>query len=201
MNPLDAPKIISIEKLRNFLDIGQNYDREGLDIAVIDAQNTHILPALGGPLYDKLLMDITDNPTPTVDGSAFTGNYKILVESYIHPALRWAVYIELLLNSFLSVRDNGISRPNQGGNATLASKADLNAKIELAEVKLNKTLDRLNDYVDYSGSATFPELSIQVNLASEERDNKDYSTGPGFYAEYKRNYSNIDAIADYEQKN
>lgn len=198
MANLSDAKLISIAKLRNFLDIGQNYSPENVGISVLDAQHIHIRPALGGPLYDKLIADIEADTTDT-PGDAFSGDYKVLVESYIHPALRWAAYIELLMNSFLSVKDNGISRPNQGAQTTLATKGELNVKVELAETRLNSSLDRLNDYISFEGSSTFPELEITVDLDSDRRDETDYSEGPAFVAQSYRDAldNEPDAIYDY----
>ena len=197
---LNDPKFISVAKLRNFAPIGSNFDQKGINIAVINAQHEFISPAIGTNLYEKLVEDINTNPSDD-PGTAFTGDYKVLVESFIQPCLLWSSFIALTYNSLLEVRDNGIVSTNQGANGPAAQRQDVNTRIEIAEDKLLKTLNRLKLYLLDKGSATFPEISESTELYENDPDYGTFDSGPAFYpTSQKITNSGVDAIDDFNQK-
>ena len=197
---LNDPKLISVAKLRNFAPIGRNFDQKGINIAVVNAQHEHIVEVIGTNLYEKLVQDVNDNESED-PGTAFTGNYEILVDSYIQPCLLWAAFIELTYNSLLQVRDNGIVSTNQGANGPAAQRQDVNTRIEIAEEKLIRNINRLSRYLLSQGRAVFPELGDHVELFESDPNYSDLDSGPAFSASpQKITNSGIDPIDDYTNK-
>lgn len=197
---LNDPKLISVAKLRNFAPIGRNFDQKGINIAVIGAQHEFISPTIGTNLYEKLVSDINDNESDD-PGTAFTGDYKVLVESFIQPCLLWASFITLTYNSLLEVRDNGIVSTNQGANGPAAQRQDVNTRIEIAEDKLVKTINRLKQYIMDKGSASFPEIGEGTELYENSADYSALESGPAFYpTSQKITNTGIDPIDDSNYK-
>ena len=200
MANLDDNLLISRQKVINYLGLNNNFDQKKLGLYVLNAQHEYLVNALGAPLYNKLISDNQAN-TSTDAGTSFTGAYETLVDNFVHPVLRWATYIEILLGSYLTVADNSIVQLNQSPSANAAQKADVEGKIELAEGKLKQALRRLKAHLDVSGSSTYPELAQSATLRIDDRTFEDINFGPGFWASGK-NFTNtgIDPIDDYNNK-
>lgn len=97
---------ISESFLKQTTFVGENVQNNVLTAAITKAQTIKIQSILGKALYDKISDDIYN-----AGGiSGLTGNYAILFEEYIVPALtNWALY-ESIVPLTLKFTNKGISR-------------------------------------------------------------------------------------------
>ena len=76
---------MSVDYLRDETVINGNVDGEVLEPFILTAQNLHIESALGTNLYNKIVTDLS---------GTIAGDYKLLLDDYIHPALlHWSLYM------------------------------------------------------------------------------------------------------------
>ena len=146
--------------------------------------------------YHKLVQDVENN-TSTAAGSAFSPPYDNLVDNFVHPVLRWAVFIEYIYGSYLSVQENGIVQRTQSPSTVAAEKAEVEGKVEMAESRLERALERLRQHLDASGASIYTELRQSATLRIDERTNDDGNFGPGFYPTYKK-ITNRDSGSYYD---
>jgi hypothetical protein len=98
---------ISDSYLKQNSFVGENVQANVLTSAITTAQTIKIQSILGKALYDKLCNDIA-NAGGSLTG--VTGNYAILLEEYVIPALtNWALY-ESIVPLTLKFTNKGISR-------------------------------------------------------------------------------------------
>lgn len=97
---------ISESYLKSTTFVGENVQSNVLTAAIKKAQTIKIQSILGKALYDKLVDDIY-----TAGGiSGLTGNYAILFEEYVVPALtNWAL-VECIVPLTLKFTNKGITR-------------------------------------------------------------------------------------------
>ena len=195
MARLDDNLLISRQKVINYLGLSNNFDSKKLGLYILNAQHEWILTELGQPLYDKLIADNQAN-TDTEPGTAFPAPYDNLVDNFVHPVMRWAVYIEIVQGSYLTVAENSVVQVTQAPSTVAAQKADIEGKIEMAESKLSVSLERLKQHLDASGSSIYSELGQSADLLIDERDTSSENFGPGFWASEK-NFTNNDDSGSY----
>ena len=97
---------ISENYLREYTNIGGNVQNNVLTSAIRKAQTIKIQSILGKALYEKLVNDIYN-----AGGlSGVTGNYAILLETYVVPALTaWSMY-ESIVPLTIKMTNKGITR-------------------------------------------------------------------------------------------
>ena len=71
--------LLSVENLKKLGIIHNNTDTKILEVAITRSQDMHIQPALGTPLFRKLLDDVKNN--------TFTQDYIDLMNNYVVPCL------------------------------------------------------------------------------------------------------------------
>ena len=163
--------LISANKLRNFTDIGPNYNTTVISNAVRDAQEYILRPILGKNLYSRFITDIAADPT----GSSLPTDYKTFLDEFCEPVLLWASYSELLKTIYLTPRSNGLAIRSTGAGATAADDQQYQLKQNDAKEKLDFNIRRLDEYLDWKGSL-FAELSEATDVPSDDRDSNFTST-------------------------
>jgi len=155
---------ISESYLRDMSMVGGNVQNNVLTSAIRKAQTIKIQSMLGKPLYDKLTNDIAAAGSVT----GLTGNYLILMESYIVPTLTtWALY-ESIMPLTLKITNKGISRAQDSYTEGIdletmkyirndaKNEAEWNGERLINYLVNNTTL--FPEYLDYSGNDLFPSL-------------------------------------------
>ena len=157
-----AALLLSANRLRNFTDIGPNYNTTAISNAVRDAQEYILYPLLGENLYDRLTGDVASS-------TAFTGDYLTLMDEYITPVMLWASYSELLKTIYLTPRSNGLRSNIPSAGSVPLNDQQYQLKQNDAKSKLDVSIRRLDDYLDYN-TTSFMELQMGNQLPSEDRD-------------------------------
>jgi hypothetical protein len=111
------------------------------------AQDKFIEPALGTNLLSKL----------KTDGEAVAGNYLILRDEYVRPALCWFALQEMLPSLNFKI-DNGSIAQHNSENTTAVGLSEMNALVEQAKNNSRYYDARLKDYL-CNNSSLFPEYS------------------------------------------
>ena len=153
--------LLSANKLRNFTDIGPNYNTTDLSNAVRDAQELTLKPLLGKNLYDKIIADVV--------ATTITGDYKLLLDEYCSDVLLWSAYSELVATNYITPRSNGLAIRNVGPGASNVDDQQYQLKQNHIRSKLDVAVSKLDEYLDYKGNL-YPELSEATDLPSDERD-------------------------------
>lgn len=99
---------ISEETLKDRSWINENVDSGELRWGIQTAQNLNIQETLGEPLFQKIINEVS--------GNTISGNYKLLLDTYIVPAtISWSTY-HLLTNFFVKWMNVGLvnNRTEQG---------------------------------------------------------------------------------------
>jgi hypothetical protein len=155
---------ISESYLRDMSMVGGNVQNNVLTSAIRKAQTIKIQSMLGKQLYDKLTDDIVAAGSIT----GLTGNYLILMESYIVPTLTsWALY-ESIMPLTLKITNKGISRAQDSYTEGIdletmkyirndaKNEAEWNGE-RLINYLVNNT-SLFPEYLDYSGTDLYPSL-------------------------------------------
>ena len=160
--------LLSENRLRNFTDIGPNYNTSDISNAVRIAQEYVVEPLIGKNLYDRLVTDITA-------GTDFTGDYLTLMNDYITPVMLWASYSELLKTIYLIPRSNGLRSSLPSAGSTAINDQQYQLKQNDAKSKLDFNIRKLDEYLD-ANTDSFSELSENTELRSDRRDTNFNST-------------------------
>lgn len=117
--------------------------------AVILAQDKYMQQFLGTDLLEKLKAD--------VQGGSVSGNYEILLDSYVRKATAWWSMVELLPNLYVKL-DNGGLVIRSAENTNAIGPDDLHREIENARQNAQFYSTRLVDYLT-NNTTLFPEYS------------------------------------------
>jgi hypothetical protein len=103
--------LLSVENLKKLGIIHNNTDTKLLAVAIIRSQDMHIQPALGTPLYRKLLDDVKNN--------TFTQDYIDLMNNYVVPCL--VAFVDYRCASLLTFKETnkGVGRLQDDNLQTL----------------------------------------------------------------------------------
>lgn len=107
---------ISLEFLKKNTMIQENVDSETIRPFIILAQEKYILPILGTSLYNKIATDVIAN--------ALTGNYLILMETYLQQVLAWHTMEESISFINFQLTNKSVLTKNSE-NSTAADKDDI----------------------------------------------------------------------------
>jgi len=151
-----AVLFISEETIKNSTTINGNVDVEMLLPYIKVAQDIHVQQVLGTDLYDKLQVDIAGT-----GGASLTGNYKILVDTYIQPLLiHYSLYECLPFLSYKIMNKDIVRKISE-----TSSSASLEDIKYIRNIVLNTAqfyTQRLIDYI-CNNSANFPEYNTNSN--------------------------------------
>lgn len=150
---------ISETKLKSFA-VARNVDSEHLLPHILDSQKIYIEQALGTELYNKIAADIT--------ADTLTGNYKILVDSYIQDCLVHFATLQAI--PFLAYKiENGNIFSKTSESGTALTREELQDYKDSCKNTAEFYLKRLVDYLS-NNTSLFPELS--TNSGADMRPSK-----------------------------
>ncbi len=148
---------ISENRLKESTTINQNVDTELLVPNIKIAQDKYILTKLGSDLDNKLQTLIQDGEL----GDSGNENYKILVNTYIQPALvQWTFYESIVFLGF-KFQNKDIMRKNSE-TGTPASLDDIKFLRQEVRNTAEWYTERLVDYLCHNNDL-FPEYSTNTN--------------------------------------
>lgn len=101
--------IISTQYLKNNSTVPLNLDDAYLNRAILEAQNIDVQRLLGSSLYTRIITDIS--------GNTLAGEYKVLVDEWITPALLYysiwrsltQIYMKIMNTSVVLKKENEMS--------------------------------------------------------------------------------------------
>jgi|TARA_X000001382_G_scaffold70863_1_gene49390 hypothetical protein len=120
------------------------------------AQEIHIQNFLGTDLYDKISNDILGT-----GGATLTGNYLILVNTYIQPMLIHYAMVEYLPFASYSIANGGVFK-HQSENSQLVSKEEVDYLVQKEREYAEYYTQRFIDYMSFNQSL-FPEYTSNTN--------------------------------------
>ena len=154
---------ISASKLKRDTALGSTVDDNLLTPYINIAQDRWILPALGTELDNYLKTQIQTS-------SAFTGDYKTLVEDYIQPALVQFAFCEVAYVVRLRFANNSVSVPSseQGSPATIT---DIKEVVTRSNEIAMFYRERMIDFIQ-NNTAGLPQYSQNTgaDLAPSQRN-------------------------------
>lgn len=153
--------LISWTKVKQYTDINDSLDADLIKNAIREAQDIELQRVIGTLLYQKLIND--------VQASSLTGAYQTLVNDYIQDMLLYASYYNILENTFIRTRNNGLLTPQGGENSASVDKATYEMKRQSVRNKFEYYSDRLSRYL-VETQDSFPELTENTLLYQQVPD-------------------------------
>ena len=145
--------LISRNDLVKYTPINGNIDVDKVIQYIYIAQQIHILNYLGTDLLEKLKSDIA--------AGSLTGNYEILVNTYVKPMLVHYSIFTYLPFSTVSISNKGVFQ-HSSENATVIGQEELE-KLEAASLRIAENYAlRCVDYL-CNNSTLFPEYTSNTN--------------------------------------
>ena len=141
---------ISATRLKKDTALGGSVDDNLIMPYILLAQDMNILPVLGTDLYEVLKTKI--------NGGTLTGDYKILMETYIQPALVQFSFTELA--PFLRLRfvNNSVVVMGDTDTGSSATYEDIKPLMDRSKDAAEFYRERLIDYIR-NNTSSFPEYS------------------------------------------
>lgn len=153
--------LISWTKVKQYTDINDSLDADLIKNAIREAQDIELQRVIGTLLYQKLISD--------VQASSLTGAYQTLVNDYIQDMLLYASYYNILENTFIRTRNNGLLTPQGGENSASVDKSTYEMKRQSVRNKFEYYSDRLSRYLVETQNS-FPELTENTLLYQQTPD-------------------------------
>ena len=153
--------LISWTKVKQYTDVNNSLDADLIKNAIREAQDIDLQRIIGTLLYNKLISE--------VQADTLTGAYKTLVDSYIQDMLLYAAYYNVLENTFIRTRNNGLLTPQGGENSASVDKSTYEMKRQSVRNKFEYYADRLSKYL-VETQDSFPELTENTLLYQQIPD-------------------------------
>lgn len=185
---LSQEKLLSVAALKTYTNLSGTFDSGRARIAVVRAQRSYLLPKLGNTLYQKLLTDVRDDPTPDDVDTAFAAPYQDLVLNFIQPFLLWGTLLEILEDNYLKISNSQVVRLSATTDSDPGTGAEYQQKRDLILQKMDDDGDALSEHLAFEGSNTYIELADDEDILSYQRDGRNYDEGPMYVS--KNDYSN-----------
>jgi hypothetical protein len=159
--------LVSAGEVKQLSRISASLDDALIRPVIQVAQFTHILPLLGGGLYDKL---IADHPT-------WTGAYEALMDNYVQPCLIQWVLVEGLEDWHYRI-EGGAVGTRQSDNMNPASEPEISRLQDSARRRAEKYAVQCIDYLCRNASS-FPEYGASGAVSGLvcPATTQDYLTG------------------------
>ena len=166
---------ISESYVKRFTAIGSTVDPDALMPHIMVAQDRNILPIIGTDLYEALVTKIKAGPV--------TGDYEILLQTYIAPCLAHYAFVEAAYVIRLRFANNSVTLVDSESGQS-ASIADIRLAVERAEGIAAFYKQRIIDYL-CNNSSLFPEYTSNTGAdISPTRNN--YFQGLNLYETNRR---------------
>ncbi len=164
-----TPKVyfISTVSLKENTPLNFNIEDQLLTMSIWDSQEIHIQPILGTDLYNKLKTDVSN--------TTISGNYKLLLDDYVIPALTQWVLSEAILYIRYKLMNKNVA--SQGSDNTIP--ADINELKYIADQMKNRAefySQRLTDYL-LDKSSLYPEFTSNNDIDDMKPIGTSYFTG------------------------
>jgi len=141
---------ISSTRLKKDSALGGSVSDDLIMPYILLAQDMHILPILGTDLDTKL--------KALIQAGTLTGDYKILVETYLQPALVQFSFTQLIPYLRLRFVNNAVVVMGATDQSSSATYDDLRPVMETSENAAEFYRQRMIDYLR-NNSSSFPEYS------------------------------------------
>ena len=160
---------ISVNTLKENTTINFAVEDKLLENSIIDAQHIDIEAILGTQLYLKIKSGVTNDN--------LSGDYKTLMDDYLHPTLIKAAEKRALIYIFAKIREKGVVQNDDVGNTAV----DITILNKIRKEILSDFAYYSNRMKDYIGNNTssFPEYS--ENSGSDVNPDNSDSYFTGFY--------------------
>ena len=122
------------------------------------AQQIEIQNLIGTDLYNKISNDITSGAS---GGTGLTGNYLILVNTYIQPALIWFAQMNFIPFSAYTITNKSVLK-HSSETAENVNKEEVDFLVAKAREYANYYSTRLVDYLSFNNDL-FPEFTTNSN--------------------------------------
>lgn len=163
--------LISEIKVREYTDINDSLDNALIKNAIREAQDIALQRVTGTLLYNELLSQVSAGTITDSSNAA----YKTLLDDYIQDMLLYASYYNILENTFIRTRNNGLLTPQGGENSAAVDRQVYEMKRTSCQSKFEYYSDRLSRYL-VEKQSDFPELSNSTYL---------YEQVPDFASQYR----------------
>ena len=160
--------LINEADIRNFTDIGNNYNKTSLSNAVIKAQNIELQEITGKRLIEKLQADIEN-------GVAFVAPYSTLSTEYINPYLIQASYFYLLETLYATPRSRGLGKRTGSASSAALTSVEYHEKRNIVRAEIDFHGKRLAEYLS-TNSSLFVELTSTTEISSDAPNLEQIST-------------------------
>ena len=161
--------LINEADIRNFTDIGNNYNKTSLSNAVIKAQNLELQEITGKRLIERFQTDIEN-------GTALVTPYTTLLNQYINPYLIQASYFYLLESIYVTPRSRGLGKRTGSPAASSLTSVEYHQKRDIVRLEMDNYGARLALYLS-TNSSMFPELTADTEISSDRPNLEDIATG------------------------
>lgn len=148
--------LISPDYLYQNTDVNTSVEASKVTPYIRLAQDMWIEPLIGTDLMNKIKEDSDDG--------SITGNYLVLRNDYMRPALVWFTYQEMLPSLNYKI-DNGSIAQHNSENTSAVGISEMNRRIEDSKKNSRFYAQRLQDYI-CDNPSLFPELN--TNTGSDQ---------------------------------
>jgi hypothetical protein len=137
---------ISEQFIKDSTPINENVDMKLLQMAIIEAQELHLLESIGTGLYNALSAEI-------ISGT-FTGSNRELIETYIRPMMKYWVMVEGLPMMLFKLTNKSIVKTSSD-NTTTIEYEDMKYLLNQSKAKAEVYTERMIRYLQ-ANYASFP---------------------------------------------
>ncbi len=140
---------VTTQYLKDNLPIDDNLDAEIIHPIIGRAQDRYILPILGSTLYNKLINEVS--------AGTITGQYKLLMDTYIQPCLKEFVFADSIPFINYKFTNKSIAKKSSD-NSEPASESEVDKLQQPARDMGQFYAERLTRYL-WANSFYFPEFT------------------------------------------
>lgn len=185
---------ISDTAIKDSTILNENVDPKLIGPAIIEAQDMHIQTIIGSELYNAIDTMIGNH---SISGTT-NANYKLLLDTYIQPALKYYTLAELvlpmsfkLMNKSIASRSSENASPINVDDFALVRETFMNKAEFYATRLMNYLLDNRNTYPEYLNviSASVFSRILPKSTAYKNAmflDDNDYNCLPEFNPRWRR---------------
>jgi hypothetical protein len=176
--------LLSAADFKTYTPVHGNVDDKFIQQSILACQDMYVVEIIGTDLYNKL---ITDCPN-------VTGNYKILLQDYLHKGMRYWIMAEI--GSILSRRFTNIGfQEKYSENSSNVDRENLLSDYGNLMNKAEYFADRTRKYL-CANETLFPEYLTSGTKDDDILPKKDLFKSSIYLGGIRRNYSNFERIDD-----
>lgn len=157
--------LITADYIKKYTEVNGAVDPNVMKPAIYLAQDKYLTRYLGSNLLQRLKDDVVNQ--------TLTGDYEVLLDSYVRKSLLWWTMVELL-PSLLYKLDNGSIVQRESDDTNAVSREEMETIRDRARDNAVYYTQRLIDYLCHNSSLfveynnnTFPELAPSSSISTE----------------------------------